>query len=89
MTVADTYFVGTLGTAELAGVGMANTILWATICFSMGLLRAVKVMVAQGIVLAIPTPASAVPTFPTKQVSFGYHPSYVRASLAMEAEPEH
>ena len=47
MTVADTYFVGTLGTAELAGVGMANTILWATICFSMGLLRAVKVMVSQ------------------------------------------
>ena len=47
MSVADTYFVGSLGASALAGVGMASTLTWAGVCFAFGLLRAVKILVSQ------------------------------------------
>jgi MATE family multidrug resistance protein len=49
MTVVDTAFVGRLGPASLAGVGLGGIALWTVICFGFGLLRAVKVLVSQGI----------------------------------------
>ena len=49
MTVVDTAFVGRLGPASLAGVGLGGIALWTVICFGFGLLRAVKVLVAQGV----------------------------------------
>ena len=49
MTVVDTAFVGRLGAASLAGVGLGGIALWTVICFGFGLLRAVKVLVAQGV----------------------------------------
>jgi MATE family multidrug resistance protein len=49
MTVVDTAFVGRLGPAALAGVGLGGIALWTVICFGFGLLRAVKVLVAQGV----------------------------------------
>jgi MATE family multidrug resistance protein len=49
MTVVDTAFVGRLGSASLAGVGLGGIALWTVICFGFGLLRAVKVLVAQGV----------------------------------------
>jgi MATE family multidrug resistance protein len=48
MTVVDTAFVGRLGPASLAGVGLGGIALWTVICFGFGLLRAVKVLVSQG-----------------------------------------
>ena len=47
MTLADTLFVGRLGTASLAGVGLAGTMAFTLICFPMGLLRGVKTLVSQ------------------------------------------
>ncbi|HYQ46278.1 MAG TPA: MATE family efflux transporter [Polyangiaceae bacterium] len=47
MTVVDTAFVGRLGSAALAGVGLGGIALWTVICFGFGLLRAVKVLVSQ------------------------------------------
>jgi MATE family multidrug resistance protein len=47
MTLADTLFVGQLGSAALAGVGLAGTAAFALICFPVGLLRGVKVLVSQ------------------------------------------
>jgi MATE family multidrug resistance protein len=49
MTVVDTAFVGRLGPAALAGVGLGGIALWTVICFGVGLLRAVKVLVSQGV----------------------------------------
>jgi len=49
MTVVDTAFVGRLGSAALAGVGLGGIAIWTVICFGFGLLRAVKVLVAQGV----------------------------------------
>ncbi len=49
MTVVDTAFVGRLGPAALAGVGLGGIALWTVVCFGFGLLRAVKVLVAQGV----------------------------------------
>ncbi len=46
MSVADTLFVGQLGTTELAGVGLATTAAFMVMAFAMGLLRGVKVNVA-------------------------------------------
>jgi len=48
MTVVDTAFVGRLGPAALAGVGLGGIALWTVICFGFGMLRAIKVLVAQG-----------------------------------------
>jgi len=47
MTVVDTAFVGRLGPASLAGVGLGGVALWTVLCFGFGLLRAVKVLVSQ------------------------------------------
>lgn len=49
MTVVDTAFVGRLGPAALAGVGLGGIAVWTVICFGFGLLRAVKVLVAQSV----------------------------------------
>ncbi|MEO1174345.1 MAG: MATE family efflux transporter [Myxococcota bacterium] len=47
MTMTDTLFVGQLGPAALAGVGLAGTACFATLGFALGLLRATKVVVSQ------------------------------------------
>jgi MATE family multidrug resistance protein len=49
MTVVDTIFVGHLGTAALAGVGMGGVMSFALLVFSLGLLRGVKVLVSQAV----------------------------------------
>lgn len=49
MTLADTAFVGTLGPAALAGVGLAGTMAFAVLVFGIGLLRGVKVVVSQAV----------------------------------------
>jgi MATE family multidrug resistance protein len=49
MTLVDTLFVGRLGSSALAGVGLGGTIAFLLVCFSVGLLRAVKTLVAQSI----------------------------------------
>jgi MATE family multidrug resistance protein len=49
MTFVDTLFVSTLGTAALAGVGLAGVATFALYCFSMGLLRGVKVLASQAL----------------------------------------
>ncbi|MEM6730643.1 MAG: MATE family efflux transporter [Myxococcota bacterium] len=47
MTLVDTLFVGRLGPAALAGVGLAGTACFATLGFGLGMLRATKVVVSQ------------------------------------------
>lgn len=49
MTLVDTLFVSRLGASALAGVGLAATATFALLCFSMGLLRGVKVLVSQSV----------------------------------------
>jgi MATE family multidrug resistance protein len=49
MTLVDTLLVGHLGAPELAGVGLAGTTAFVVLCFSFGLLRGVKTLVAQAI----------------------------------------
>ena len=44
MTLMDTLFVGWLGPAELAGVGLGGTASFALLCFSFGLLRGAKTL---------------------------------------------
>jgi MATE family multidrug resistance protein len=47
MSLVDTFFVSGLGTSAIAGVGLAITLSFALLCFSFGLLRAIKVLVSQ------------------------------------------
>lgn len=49
MTLVDTLFVGRLGSAALAGVGLGGVLSFALICFSIGLLRGAKVLVSQAV----------------------------------------
>ena len=49
LTLADTLFVGRLGPAPLAAVSLGGVASFALLCFGWGLLRAVKVLVAQGV----------------------------------------
>lgn len=49
MTLVDTIFVGRLGAAELAGVGLAGTLAFVMLCFSIGLLRGSKALVSQAV----------------------------------------
>ncbi len=49
MTLADTLFVGNLGKAALAGMGLAGTLAFAAMVFGIGLLRGVKVVISQAI----------------------------------------
>jgi MATE family multidrug resistance protein len=47
MTAVDSLFVGRLGAAALAGVGLGGAASFTTLCFGFGLLRAGKITVAQ------------------------------------------
>ena len=47
MTLVDTLFVGRLGPPALAGVGLGGVTAFALLCFPMGLLGGVKVLVSQ------------------------------------------
>jgi MATE family multidrug resistance protein len=47
MTSVDTWLVGHVGRAELAGVGLAGTTAFMLLCFSMGVLQGAKVLVSQ------------------------------------------
>ncbi|MBT6175833.1 MAG: MATE family efflux transporter [Deltaproteobacteria bacterium] len=47
MSLVDTAFVSRLGTSAIAGVGLAITLSFALLCFTFGLLRAIKVLVSQ------------------------------------------
>lgn len=49
MTMADTAFVASLGAPALAGVGLAGVTLFTLLCFPMGLLRGVKVLVSHAV----------------------------------------
>ena len=49
MTLVDTLFVGRLGSAALAGVGLAGMAAFVAVCFPMGLIRSTKVLVSQSI----------------------------------------
>lgn len=49
MTVVDTMFVGRLGPAALAGVGLGGIAVFTLISFGIGLLRAVKVLISQAV----------------------------------------
>lgn len=49
MTLVDTLVVSGLGTAELAGVGLAGTACVSMLCFAQGLFRGTKTLIAQGI----------------------------------------
>src|SRR5690606_18086486 len=49
MTLVDTMFVGRLGPAALAGVGLGGVVSFALVVFSIGLLRGVKVLVSQAV----------------------------------------
>jgi MATE family multidrug resistance protein len=47
MGTADTYFVGTLGTAQQGAVGFTTTLMWSVFCFFIGTLEIVQTYVAQ------------------------------------------
>lgn len=49
MTLVGTLFVGRLGSAALAGVGLGGTVAFALLCFGFGMLRGVKVLVSQAV----------------------------------------
>ncbi len=49
MTLVDTLLVSRLGPAELAGVGLGGTAAFVLLCFSFGLLRGAKTLVAQAV----------------------------------------
>lgn len=49
MTLVGTLFVGRLGAAALAGVGLGGTVAFALLCFGFGMLRGVKVLVSQAV----------------------------------------
>ena len=49
MTLVDTLLVGHLGASQLAGVGLGGTAAFVLLCFSFGLLRGAKTLVAQAV----------------------------------------
>lgn len=49
MTLVGTIFVGGLGAASLAGVGLGGTVSFSLMCFGFGMLRGVKVLVSQAV----------------------------------------
>lgn len=57
MDVADTLFVGWLGTTELAAVGLATTVLFLINAFFMGALRGVSILSSQATGAGAPTRA--------------------------------
>lgn len=49
MTLVDTYFVAGVSPAALAGVGLGGITAFTLLCFSIGLLRGVKVLTSQAV----------------------------------------
>lgn len=49
MTLVDTYFVSGVSSAALAGVGLGGIAAFTLLCFSIGLLRGVKVLTSQAV----------------------------------------
>lgn len=49
MTVVGTAFVSGIGASALAGVGLAGVMLYTVLCFPLGLLRGLKVLVSQAV----------------------------------------
>lgn len=49
MTLVSTAFVASIGSDELAGVGLAGVVGFALICFGVGLLRGAKTLVSQAV----------------------------------------
>jgi multidrug resistance protein, MATE family len=49
MTMVGTLFVGRLGAAALAGIGVGGVMAFNLLCFGIGLLRSVKVLVSQAV----------------------------------------
>lgn len=49
MTLVDTLFVGRLGAAALAGVGLSGVTAFTLLCFPMGLLGGVRILVSQAV----------------------------------------
>jgi MATE family multidrug resistance protein len=49
MTLASTAFVAQIGSAELAGVGLAGVVGFSLVCFGIGLLRGAKTLVSQAV----------------------------------------
>jgi len=49
MSIVDTAFVGTISPQAIAGVGLASLIIFTLACFTMGLARGVKTLVAQAV----------------------------------------
>ncbi len=49
MALMDTMFVGWLGSASLAGVGLGGTMIFLALCFPMGMLGGAKVLVSQAV----------------------------------------
>ena len=49
MTLASTAFVASIGSDELAGVGLAGIVGFAYVCFGIGLLRGAKTLVSQAV----------------------------------------
>jgi MATE family multidrug resistance protein len=49
MTLVDTLFLGWVGPASLAGVGLGGIAAWALICFPWGLLQGAKVLTSQAV----------------------------------------
>jgi len=49
MTLVSTAFVASIGSDELAGVGLAGVIGFALVCFGIGLLRGAKTLVSQAV----------------------------------------
>lgn len=47
MTLVDTYFVARLGAAEVGGVGLGGLAAFTVLCFGIGMLRAIKIVVSQ------------------------------------------
>jgi multidrug resistance protein, MATE family len=49
MTLVDTLFVSRLGSAAVAGVGLAGVLTFCLWCFPIGVIRAVKILVSQSV----------------------------------------
>lgn len=49
MTLVDTLFIGWVGPAALAGVGLGGIAAWSLICFPWGLLQGAKVLTSQAV----------------------------------------
>ncbi len=95
VTLVDTLIVGRLGTAELAGVGLAGTASFFVLCFSFGLLQGAKVLVSQAIgagrrdevlrYVAVATATALVLGVMTAGLTFGIAPLVARLAATHAA----